>query len=274
MSDVRLKRTIRNYWTDYKGYNGSNGRDVFIREISYEDKDQEFVQDGKRRAANFRNDPKRILNECIDVRTFGAVIPLNKDSHTYTGPTQFQMGKSLHKCTIATIEGTGAFASGDGKKNKSLRTEYVTPYALVGFNGIVNENAARHTGMTQADRELLLEGIWNGTKNLISRSKFGQMPRLLLCLHYKPEHAYYIGNLRQRIKLRAAGDKEESSIRAITDYTLDLQAVAEEIAANRAKIDSIVVQLDRQLQLSKGSERLDLETKTYRPDEFLAHFSL
>ena len=47
---------------------------------------------------------------------------------------------------------------------------------------------------------LLLEGMWEGTKNLISRSKAGQTPRLLIKIDYK-EKGYHIGDLLNMFKL-------------------------------------------------------------------------
>jgi CRISPR-associated protein Csh2 len=136
---------------------------------------------------------------------------LDKDSITLTGPTQFQMGRSLHKTEIITEQGTGAFASGDGKGQATFRTEYKVPYALIGFNGIINEKAANYSTMSDDDKTLLIDGVWQGTKNLISRSKFGQNPVLLLTINYKENKPFYIGSLRQRVKL--ISDKNDKAIR-------------------------------------------------------------
>ena len=171
VSDVRLKRTIRDYLFEYKGYNGENGKDIFVRETEYSLDDKTYVSDGKRRAKAFGESKDIVIDTCIDIRLFGGVLPLDKDSITLTGPTQFQMGRSLNKTEIVTEQGTGAFASGDKKGQATFRTEYKVPYALIGFNGVVNEKAAKYSKMTVADKNLLIEGIWEGTKNLISRSK-------------------------------------------------------------------------------------------------------
>lgn len=251
VSDVRLKRTIRDYWHEYKGYNGENGKDIFVRETKYEgtgkDEGKTFVADGKRRATNFQENRDNILNTCIDIRVFGGVLPLKNDSITLTGPTQFQMGRSLHKTEITTEQGTGAFASSDGKGQATFRTEYKVSYALIGFNGVINEKAAQYSQMSEADKVLLKEGIWEGTKNLISRSKFGQNPVLLLVINYKS--SFYIGNLRQRLKLDA--EKNDLSIRGLADFKLDLSAVIAEIKANINEIESVEIRLDSRLQLTQ-----------------------
>ncbi len=246
VSDVRLKRTIRDYWFEYKGFNGNDGKDIFVRETTYPEGDKVYVKDGKRRAGVFNNNRQAVLDQCIDVRTFGGVIPLDKDSITLVGPTQFQMGKSLNKTEIITEQGTGAFASGDKKGQATFRTEYKVPYALIGFNGIINEKAAAHSLMTEDDKALLLEGIWEGTKNLISRSKFGQTPLLLLTVDYT--EPFYIGSLRQRLKL--ISEKNDKQLRSTDDYMLDVAALMAELTAHKDKISSATVRIDPRLKTS------------------------
>ena len=245
VSDVRLKRTIRDYWFEYKGFNGTDGKDIFVRETKYIDGDKEYVSDGKRRAVAFSESRDKVLESCIDIRVFGGVLPLKNDSITLTGPTQFQMGRSLHKTEVITEQGTGAFASGDKKSQSTFRTEYKVPYALIGFNGVINEKSANYSLMSEDDKKLLEEGIWEGTKNLISRSKFGQSPVLLMIINYKD--SFYIGNLRQRIKL--ISDKNDLAIRGLDDFKLDLSKVFAELKANQEKIESVEIKLDSRLKL-------------------------
>ena len=207
VTDVRLKRTVRDYLMNFKR------KEIFVREIADENG---IIQDAKLRAMDFLKDSvnlkeksfneqkeaikEAILENCIDIRLFGATIPLDisvKDGNkaksvtgsiTLTGPVQFRMGRSLHKVELKHIKGTGAFASGQGSRQKTFREEDILPYSLISFYGIINENAAKHTQLSEEDIELLLEAIWNGTKNLISRSKIGQTPRLLLKVNYKEEN--------------------------------------------------------------------------------------
>lgn len=263
VSDVRLKRTIRDYWFEYKDYNGSNGKDIFVRETKYSEGDKEYVASGKRRAEDFKGDlndskevrTRNILERCIDIRVFGGVLPLDKDSITFTGPTQFQMGKSLNKTEVIEEQGTGAFASGDKKGQATFRTEYKLPYAIIGFNGIINEKAAAYSLMQEEDKILLLEGIWQGTKQLISRSKFGQTPLLLLSIEYKTP--YYIGNLRQRLKLEC---QNELKIRSTEDYQLDVTALIHALEKHKDKIASITLQMDDRLKVIHENQTINLNT--------------
>lgn len=251
VSDVRLKRTIRDYLFEYKGFNGKEEKDIFVRETTYEDGEKVYIADGKRRAKDFSESREKVLDSCIDVRLFGGVIPLKNDSITLTGPTQFQMGRSLHQIEIVTEQGTGAFASGDKKGQATFRTEYKIPYGVIGFNGIINEKAAQYSQMNEEDKALLLDAIWEGTKNLISRSKFGQNPLLMLVINYND--SYYTGNLRQRIRLQS--EKNDLAIRSVSDFKLDLTALWSELKNNSEKIDSVEIKFDSRLEFS-GKEKV------------------
>ena len=249
ITDVRLKRTIRDYLYAYKGYNGENGKDIFVRELK---DDEGKIQDAKARARDFENNPEKILNECIDVRLFGGTIPITikkkdksgKDkeagsSITLTGPVQFRFGRSLHRVEIKHIKGTGAFASGEGKEKKTFREEYILPYSLIGFYGIINENSAKYTKLTEEDVDEMLEAMWNGTKNLVTRTKVGQMPRLLLRVIYK-ENNYHIGDLEKKIELIKSKDDKE--LRDIKDVKIDLTKLHSALIREKDKIEKVEIE--------------------------------
>ncbi|WP_027417997.1 type I-B CRISPR-associated protein Cas7/Csh2 [Aneurinibacillus terranovensis] len=260
VTDVRLKRTIRDYLHEYRQ------QEIFVREIADE---EGILQDAKHRAEDFllidgekvsKSQIKTIgemksiirsnmLRDCIDVRLFGGTIPIEKSakeksSITLTGPVQFQFGSSLHRVKLEYIKGTGAFASGDGQTRKTFREEYVLPYSLLSFYGIVNEKAAVHTEMKEEDVFFLLDGMWNGTKNLISRSKVGQQPRLLLRIVYGQD-GFHIGELNKLVSFTS--EKTEEAIRYVTDGVLQIGPLIEKLETEREKITHIEYKMDEQL---------------------------
>ena len=211
VTDVRLKRTVRDYLLNYEGL------EIFVKEISNEDG---TIQNAKARAKDFENNPDKILSECIDIRLFGATIPIQidknkKDSITYTGPVQFNMGQSLHRVKLEYIKGTGAFASDDNKQQKTFREEYILPYSLIAFHGIINQNTAKFTKLKDDDVEYLKKGLWLGTMNLITRSKSQHMPRLLIEIVYKENVNYHIGELHRYVKI--ISDKLDEELRSPED---------------------------------------------------------
>jgi len=276
VTDVRLKRTIRDYLKDHKS------QDIFVREIADE---EGKIQDAKMRANDFLTKDTEelktmkfqeqrnyisteILKSCIDVRFFGATIPLDlkvadngktksiTSSVTFTGPIQFKMGKSLHSVKIKHIQGTGAFASKAGTTQKTFREEYILPYSLISFYGIINENAAKHTKLLEEDVKLLKEAIWNGTKGLISRSKFGQMPRLMLIVNYNQPN-FFIGDLDNLIHLKTELRDEE--LRKPEDYKLEIGNLLEKIELSKDKIENIEFVSDTRMQYLKNGEPVELE---------------
>lgn len=246
VTDVRIKRTIRDYLHDFKGL------EIFVREI-VTDEEKGYIQDAKGRARDFDESAKRILAECIDVRLFGCVIPTekatgDKSAITYTGPVQFKMGRSLHRVTVKHIRGTGAFASDSKSKQKTFREEDFLPYSLILFYGIVNENAAKQTDLTDDDVKSLLEGIWNGTKSLITRTKVGQVPRLLLKVNYCKEN-YHIGDLDKMVKL--VTDKHHENIRDVDDFKLDISELVNKLKDENGSIKDIGVKVDDRIKFKK-----------------------
>lgn len=249
VTDVRLKRTIRDYLHDFKDL------EIFVREIVYDEKNM-YIQDGKKRAKDFGEKAEEILKECIDIRLFGGVIPLKGDSITYTGPVQFKMGRSLHRVTMKHVKGTGAFASKEGSKQATFREEDILPYSLILFYGIINENAAKHTKLSEEDVKLLLEGIWNGTKSLISRTKVGQVPRLLLKVNYSKEN-YHIGDLDKMVKL--VTEMHHESIRDTADFQLEISELLGKLTSENGSIKDIEICVDDRIKFSKEGIAFPIE---------------
>ena len=247
VTDVRLKRTIRDYLMNYKAYNGASGKDakdIFVRTIADENG---IIQDGKGRALNFKNDAESILKRCIDIRLFGGVIPLDNDSITYTGPVQFKMGRSLNRVEILYIKGTGAFASKKDAKQQTFREEYILPYSLICFYGIINENTAIHTTLTDDDVDLMIEAMWDGTKALNTRTKIGQNPQLLLKINYK-EPNFHIGEIDKYISIDKSID--DLKIRNIEEVTINLNRLKEVLVKYKDKIENVEFKCGERIKLS------------------------
>ncbi len=245
VTDVRIKRTVRDYFYNFKNL------EIFIKEERDGNGD---IQDAKARAKRFDNNPQRILNECIDVRLFGATIPIETgkskdDSVTFTGPVQFNMGQSLHRVKLEFIKGTGAFASDKGKSGKTFREEWILPYSFIAFHGIANENAAKHTNLRNDDLELLREALWYGTKNLITRSKTEHNPRLLIEIIYKENIHYHIGELHRYVKIES--DKQDEELRSTDDFVLNIDKLLQVIEDNQDKIEKVIFKIDRNLILNR-----------------------
>jgi CRISPR-associated protein Csh2 len=157
----------------------------------------------------------------------------------------------LHVVKENFIKGTGGFATKEGAQQKTFREEYNITYGLVGFHGVINENAAMHTKLTENDVSELLEGMWNGTKNLLTRSKKGHTPRLLVRVTYNQPN-FFIGELLERLSLKTEEGAREESFEDITDFVVDTSSLNEALTAHWDKIETVeVVGQDDRLQLSE-----------------------
>ncbi len=323
VTDVRLKRTIRDYLRDFKDQNifiqsekvveegeeliKSRGRKLeeelieLLAEEELEDKEKEHL--GKKihsiLTESSANDRKKMFLGClveergdeekkeiyerfeelrttvikekvfdkfIDLRLFGSTLAVRNIQVQQTGPVQFKFGRSLHKVDYDFYKGSITMpvepgrGREKGKKQAEFSEEYRLPYSLIGFYGIVNENAARYTGLTEEDIDLLMDGIWNGTKNLITRSKVGQVPRLLIRVVYDEDN-YHIGDLDKKIKMvgkngEPLNEEEQKSIRSVDGYILNIDKLMESLEENKDNIKRVELKYDTSLSfdLSEGEE--------------------
>lgn len=259
VTDVRLKRTIRDYLHDFKE------QEIFVRE----ERDDENNLKTKEEIYEQYGSPDEVIEKCIDIRLFGGTFALKKKSgkkkdkeaeaeeateraFAITGPVQFKFGRSLHRVGEPTfVKGTTVLPSAEKKAQGTFWEGYILPYSLIAFYGIINENAAKDTKLSEEDINLMLDGIWNGTKNLITRSKVGQMPRLLLRVVYE-ENNFHIGELDHRIKLIT--NKQDEEIRSIAEVQLDVTQLGTVLESNKDKIEKVYYAIDKYLSLVKDGK--------------------
>ncbi len=263
VTDVRIKRTIRDYLYQVKGL------EILVRDTF---DSQGYLKDGKGRGESFydisgvsKEDSitelvekvqKTILESCIDTRLFGSTLPVEfgkkGSSIKLTGPVQFNgFNRSLHRISPQIVQGTAGFASKKNTTQKSFREDHIVPYACIAVYGVVNEVAAKTTGLSEDDVSLLLEGLWKGTESLISRSKMGHQPLFLMRIRYAD--GYRVGDLAGRIELNSHLD--DTHIRTIKDYAVDVSGLLDALVAANGKIQRIDLKQDPRLQFTDGGER-------------------
>lgn len=244
VTDVRIKRTVRDYLLSLEPdveKRLATGMEILIRDTLKADG---FLAEGKDRAEQFlteaakgkKGEAKRqaleeaVLAHCIDARLFGAALPLGKGeaSVQLTGPVQFSaFNRSLHQVAPILVQQTAAYAGSATANQKSFAERWLLPYALIAAFGVVNEVAARTTGMTEADLEHLLKALWHGTAGLNTHSKIGHDPLLLALVEYRPGHR--LGALPRRLRLTDQS-KADTAIRSTADYALDCSGLVTALA--------------------------------------------
>ncbi len=263
VSDVRLKRYIRDY-LDSKGY------EIFVSKIEGETVDAtkrlERLLNKSKLGALTMEDLDTILSKLIDVRLFGATMPIKAQegergaSSTFTGPVQFTWGYSLNKVELVKSNSITSLFAG---RTEGGRGEYGTfgkdwrlYYSLIAFYGIVSGYRAEYTRLTENDVLLLDDAMINAIPQMAStRSKVGQKPRLYLRIEYK-SRGIFLGDLRGKIKL----DNIEG-LRDISDYELEVSELLEFLSSNKGKIEKIYLYEDPELRVKGGDIKLQLADK-------------
>ena len=197
VTDVRIKRTMRDYARDVKGE---------ILFVDYDDKGNAITADGK--AEEIVGSLKHIdiigklLEKTFDVPLFGALVPIRKkdsdkdgSSEKLTGPLQFGISRSVNKVQIINPTIVGRFVGKEKKGDKQFSTFgkfYSVEYALIKVQGAINP---RNLGK-YAENKIILQKfnekvsmihdcMWNGTNKLITRSKYPQRSILYIDVEYK-----------------------------------------------------------------------------------------
>lgn len=275
VTDVRIKRWIRDYWQERLG------ESIWVMEERKEDATlQEAFERARKLMEKTQTKPEELQKSCealekfttfvleswIDTRVFGCTMPTAKrgaegasPTVTLTGPVQISgFNRSLHRVSDRTlVQGTAAFAT-EGSYQRSFREDHILPYACISAYGVVNEIAAKTTKMTEEDRKLLLEGLWLGCKDLISRSKIGHQPLLILHVIYKD--GYRIGDLAGREKIELIPEKrdgkkiEEKALRSTADFKVNIGGLCNALKDSNDKIDHVELKHDIRLRLCMPSK--------------------
>jgi len=198
VTDVRIKRTMRDYARDERG------QTLFV---DYDKNGNAITADGKAsEIAGSLKKGKKIMEELLektfDVPLFGALVTIRKnesdsegDSEKLTGPLQFGMSRSVNKVQIINPTIVGRFV-GKEKKGKQFSTFgkfYSVEYALIKVQGAINPQnilqkyANNKTIVSKFEEKasMVFDCLWNGTNKLITRSKYPQRSILYIDVKYK-----------------------------------------------------------------------------------------
>jgi CRISPR-associated protein Csh2 len=267
VTDVRLKRFIRDqlYDDDYGIYilNPSkadidpSGRDELFLELLDIDADELSEYEPKELFDTF-------IQKATDVRYFGAPLSFSEevddeletgDIPQFIGPVQFSLGRSMNE-VVANRESkklSVTVTSGGEAEQGTFATDHRIAYALVRFHGVVNENAASGTGLSQEDVERLDTTLWRALKNqTLTRSKMGHSPRLYLRVEYDGGH--YEGDLDRLVEIDRDHSEADREMRSIDDVTLDISELIDRVSEMREDIDSVHVVASRYVTFSNDGD--------------------
>lgn len=270
VTDVRIKRTIRDYAKDVLTKTIFVDYDKEGKPVTADDKAKELI------GSLDKDVIAELLKKTFDVPLFGALVPIRskkaKDdneeqegrSEKITGPVQFALGRSVNQVQIInpTISGRFVGKEKSGKEQFSTFGKfYSVEYALIKFHGAINP---KNLGNYFADKsirksfegneELLLKCLWYGTNNLITRSKFPQRSVFLMEVTYKSKIYNDLPNLVEEVKKQKEQAKELEKSPLIFEKFLD--------AAKKRKNEIIEVRIKACEELTEDAEKLKSALKS------------
>ncbi len=179
VSDVCLKRKVRNFVELFPptrpSAENSNGFNILIKQGAVIETQQKRGIGAATTALpkNATDDQKAeaamrwLCREFYDVRTFGGVLSTGKDVlqgsawGQVRGPVQFTFGQSFHPITPLEITVTRCAVTKeeDAKKERTMGSKHIVPYALYAAKGYISPAFAERTGFTNDDLDLLFEAL-------------------------------------------------------------------------------------------------------------------
>lgn len=249
VTDVRLKRFVRDYLA-------ARGGEILVgniegRTTNLTGRVAHHLRRIDKAQANGRELVDILLDAFIDARWFGSSLAFKKEEgkgardwdpepKTLTGAVQFNMGECLHEAEEIQIQGTSVFASQEQNTQGTFTSYAALRYGLFAFNGVANEHSARRSRMTDADYETLLPALWNGVRSAgNTRTKVGQVPRLLVSVEYRPGEEFQFGNLIDYVGTVAANDRPARHWASPDDYRLDISRLLARLEGQKPRIERI-----------------------------------
>ncbi len=267
ITDVRLKRYLRDQLLE-------DGYDIYVKKVDGDAKSRtELIKNILEDVADAEDIEEvedlgtEFLQAATDVRYFGATLSFetgedeafrtglnNALPNHYQGPVQFLPSKSLNEVeeneeydSLTSVISSGGDQGGFDLDDKRIK------YGIFPFWGLVDNNNAKATQLSEEDVERLDTLCWRALKNqTTSRSKLGQEPRLYLRVEYE-EGNYHIGGLHQMLEL---DEESADSLRSVNDVTVDASALVDILGGAADRIKTLHVVGDDRLSVSVDGETM------------------
>jgi CRISPR-associated protein Csh2 len=281
ITDVRLKRYIREQLIE-DGYGVlvkkvTNDEDNLVRR-GYLVKDV-LEEDVKENLRNYEEELdvdvlEEFLNSAADVRFYGALLSIEEEvgeedevvgelksrlPGKFEGPVQYPPARTMNAPVKRNEESntlTSVVASSEDSSVGGFGLDdHRIKFGIYKFHGMVNENAARSTLLSEDDVRMLDSLHWRALKNQThTRSKIGQEPRLYVRVEYS-EDSYQYGDLHHLFEL-SDESAEASDMRNITDVVLDVSPFLNVVEKLSDRIETIHVKHDSLLEINHDKDNL------------------
>jgi CRISPR-associated protein Csd2 len=234
VSDVCLKRKIRNYVCLAKGNNGEPcpGYDIYVKEKAvlnqqhlraYTAKKLDPKAEGKKKAGQISEARAWMCQTFFDIRMFGAVMGTEVNCGQVRGPVQFAFSRSIDPIVALeqAITRMAVTNERDMEKERTIGRKEIVPYGLYRAHGFISPHLAADTGFNQADLELLWESLKMMFEHDRSAARGEMASRRLIVF----EHESPLGSAPAHIlfdRIRVIRKDTKSPARAFSDYAVEV----------------------------------------------------
>lgn len=231
VSDVCLKRKIRNFICLAKGTNGTHepGYDIYVKERS-------ILNLQHQRGYDALKDPKAkdapeqarqwMCQNFFDIRMFGAVMTTGVNCGQVRGPVQLAFAQS--KDPIVSLEQTVTRMAVTTEKesekqdggNRTMGRKEIVPYALYEVHGFISPHLAADTGFNDEDLALLWQSLTMMFEHDHSAARGEMASRRLIVF----EHESPLGNSPSHRLFERLSAKRKETVevaRAYSDYDVN-----------------------------------------------------
>jgi CRISPR-associated protein Csh2 len=252
-----VKRTIENRSEIEKAFANNTEALKIYSDIIEKEKEPEKVwsvitdKKFKHKDINYELLAYLIKEKYIDIRMFGSAFAVGGFTKAYTGPVQINWGYSFNKVELIDSDSIVTIMNDD---SSTFGKDYRVHYSLLGFNGTINANMARITGLTEDDVKIFRDAIWESIPANPTRSKLNQYPKLYIEIIYNEGVSNgQFGDLRNFVKVSPVHGKEEKQVRKFSDLVLNAEDLLNAINENKGegkKIKDVIIKTSADLKIS------------------------
>jgi CRISPR-associated protein Csh2 len=245
VTDVRIKRTIRDYAKENKKYMLFVDFDENGVPVTADKRAKDIAKKVKDKTPDYI---KILLEHTFDVPLFGGLVTIRKSekekggSQKLTGPVQFGIGRSVNPVHIIQPAIIGRFVGDKTKGDHStIGRFYSVEYALIKTSGAINpanlgeylKDSGIKKNFTQYCDELPLI-LWDGTTQLVTRSKYPQRSVLFIQVDYKDTMYNDLADL-----VSESNVYKEEQVAGLVDDSFNFEKLVDTLNERKDQIEKI-----------------------------------
>jgi CRISPR-associated protein Csh2 len=243
-----VKRTVENQSELEKAFSNNPEALKLYKEIISNEKDPEKVwaaitdKKFKHKAVNYELLAYLVKEKFIDIRMFGSAFAVGGFTKAYTGPIQINWGYSFNKVELMDSSSIVTIMNDD---SSTFGKDYRVHYSLLGFNGTINSNMAKITGLTEEDIAEFRNSIWEAVPANPTRSKLNQYPKLYVEVVYNEGISNgQFGDLRNMVEVKTKENLNDKQVRKFSDLDFNIDKLIKVLNENKGankKIKEIII---------------------------------